>query len=49
MKLENNHPSQSRGKSDYIPDWKVDLAIEDKLINRKRLKKWKFFDMLQCN
>jgi hypothetical protein len=46
MNKEKNHPSQSRGKSDYIPDWKVDLAIEDKLVNRKRLKKWKYQDMV---
>ena len=47
--MEKNQKNQYRGNADYIPDWKVDLAIEDKLVNRKRLKKWKFFDMLQCN
>lgn len=31
---------------DYNPDWKIDLLVEDKLVNKKRLKKWKYFDKM---
>jgi hypothetical protein len=45
MKNQKNHPSQSRGKNEYIPDWKVDLLVENEdVINKKRLKQWKFQD-----
>jgi len=45
MKNQKNRQNLLRGNADYNPDWKIDLAITNEdVINKKRLKQWKFQD-----
>jgi hypothetical protein len=47
MKNQKNLQNLLHGKkSDYLPDWKVDLLVENDVVNKKRLKKWQRFDKL---